>query len=334
MRDITFNGQYPVARFSSIRAHGIDETRAAFRRLVREHDILTYGKRRCLAEIAYAPLSKLAVSSVRLDTGITARASEAQDSTLIFTLLDGDIEIGMGGSRFNVRENRIVVVPAGVPFSLVIPDGNRSMILEIDHDHLVSFMGADAGSARRRLMELNLHADLIEARASVARLLHFLCSELKAGSPQLRDSAFVGGMEDLVACALICALQQGSARRGQQCDASSLPSYIRRTIDFMHAHADTPPTLGTLARVAATSPRTLIRGFNRHLGQSPIAYLRDLRLQRAHEDLCFSAPDDLSVTAIAHKWNFCHLGRFSALYRRQFGECPADSLRRRNRRIR
>ena len=36
-----------------------------------------------------------------------------------------------------------------------------------------------------------------------------------------------------------------------------------------------------------------------------------------------------SVSAAALRWGFAHLGRFSAEYRRAFGECPAQTLRRR-----
>lgn len=331
MRDITCNGSYPVARFSAVRAHGIDETRAAFRRLIREHEILSFGDNRCFAEISYAPLRNIAVSSVSLDTRITARVCEAQDSTLVFTLLDGEIEIGMRGRRFNVRRNRIVVVPAGVPFSLDIPDRNRSIVLEFDQDHLSSFILEETGSNCRDLMDLNLAADAIETRARVAGLLRLLKRELNEGSPLMQSAGYVSRMEDLIACSLACALPQERVGRDIRCDRSSVPRYIRRTLDYMHAHMDALPTLAILSQIAATSPRTLIRGFNRYLGLSPLAYLRDLRLERAHEDLCRSLPGDVSVTAIAHKWNFCHLGRFIALYRKKFGRSPAESLRNRNR---
>ena len=73
MKNLTFDGEYPVARFSNVRAHGIDETCNAFTRLVREHEILSFGTRRCVAEIHYAPLQKMALSSVSLNTQITAR---------------------------------------------------------------------------------------------------------------------------------------------------------------------------------------------------------------------------------------------------------------------
>ncbi len=329
MKDLTFNGEYPVARFSNVRAHGIDETYDAFTRLVREHEILTFGSHRCLAEIHYAPLQRMAVSSVSLNTEMTARVHAVRNSSLIFTLLEGEVEIAMGGRKFNVRENEIVVVPAGVPFDLDIPDENQSVILEIDQEHLNSFTFKETGATRLDLMALNLNIDTVETRAGVARLLRFLRNELQNDSPLLRNAGYVHRVEDLITCSLIDAVPDSMRAREVRSDRKSLPRYIRRAVEYMYDHADTPPTLRALSHVAATSPRTLIRGFNRHLGCSPIAYLRDIRLQRAHEDLCQSAPEDISVTSIAHRWNFFHLGRFTTLYKRKFGQSPAESLRTR-----
>jgi AraC family transcriptional regulator, ethanolamine operon transcriptional activator len=34
------------------------------------------------------------------------------------------------------------------------------------------------------------------------------------------------------------------------------------------------------------------------------------------------------VMSVAHRWGFKHLGRFSATYRRTYGELPSDTLRR------
>jgi AraC-like DNA-binding protein/mannose-6-phosphate isomerase-like protein (cupin superfamily) len=330
MKDLTFNGAYPVARFSNVRAHGIDETCDAFKRLVREHEILTYGSHRCLAEIHYAPLQKMAVSSVSLNTEITARVQAVKDSSLIFTLLDGEVGIAIDGRKFNVRENKIVVVPAGVPFSLDIPDKNQSVILEIDQGHLNSFTSKDTGATRLDLMALNMSIATVETRAGVARLLRFLRDELQNDSPLLRNAGYVDRLEDLITCSLIHAVSDSMQVGEIRHDCKSLPRYMRRAVEYLHDHAETPPTLRALSQVAATSSRTLIRGFNRYLGLSPIAYLRDIRLQRAHEDLCRSMPEDVSVTSIAHKWNFFHLGRFTTLYKTRFGQSPAESLRTRS----
>ena len=50
----------------------------------------------------------------------------------------------------------------------------------------------------------------------------------------------------------------------------------------MEAEAHLPRTLATLATRSHVSTRALQQGFRRHLQTTPMAYLRDVRLRRAH----------------------------------------------------
>jgi transcriptional regulator GlxA family with amidase domain len=82
-----------------------------------------------------------------------------------------------------------------------------------------------------------------------------------------------------------------------------------------------------LAGITGVSVRSLQEGFRRHLGCTPMAYLQQVRLERARESLRDADPTRVTVASIAHRWGFAHLGRFAAVYRARFGECPSESLR-------
>jgi transcriptional regulator GlxA family with amidase domain len=53
---------------------------------------------------------------------------------------------------------------------------------------------------------------------------------------------------------------------------------------------------------------------------------RNVRLDRAHADL-LSGPTDTSVSDVATRWGFTHLGRFADQYRRKFGVLPSETAR-------
>ncbi|WP_336658803.1 AraC family transcriptional regulator [Leucobacter sp. USHLN153] len=61
---------------------------------------------------------------------------------------------------------------------------------------------------------------------------------------------------------------------------------------------------------------------------TPTALLRDAQLRRARELLEAADPLRDTVTAIAQRAGFSHLGRFSIEYRRRFGETPGETLKR------
>jgi AraC-like DNA-binding protein len=104
------------------------------------------------------------------------------------------------------------------------------------------------------------------------------------------------------------------------------PAAVRDAVDIIETCPHMPLTTATLAMQCHVSVRTLQEGFRRHLGMSPMAYLRTVRLRRAHRDLRSAYPSDVSVASIAHRWGFSHLGRFAAAHKAMFGETPLQVL--------
>jgi len=106
------------------------------------------------------------------------------------------------------------------------------------------------------------------------------------------------------------------------------PRSVRRAIDAMHADPGGAYTLTALAEIAGVSRRSLQQGFQQYVGVSPMSYLRQVRLARVHDDLRASGPADASVTDVAYRYGFVHLGRFAGAYRARYGRSPSETLRR------
>jgi AraC-like DNA-binding protein len=104
------------------------------------------------------------------------------------------------------------------------------------------------------------------------------------------------------------------------------PAAVRDAMDIIEAGPHLPLTTGSLAMQCHVSVRTLQEGFQRHLGMSPMAYVRDVRLRRAHRDLRSADPAHTTVAAIARRWGFTHLGRFAAAHKMMFGKTPLQAL--------
>ncbi|MEU6313639.1 AraC family transcriptional regulator [Streptomyces sp. NPDC047014] len=101
---------------------------------------------------------------------------------------------------------------------------------------------------------------------------------------------------------------------------------VRRAIGFIEAHPATDIGLVEMAAAAGVTPRALQYAFRRHLGTTPTAYLRRVRLAQAHADLVAGDPERETVTAVAHRWGFHHQGRFAAAYRAAYGVLPRHTL--------
>ncbi|MFG3229217.1 AraC family transcriptional regulator [Kitasatospora sp. NPDC048194] len=109
-----------------------------------------------------------------------------------------------------------------------------------------------------------------------------------------------------------------------------LPSALRRATAYCDEHAHEPISVGDIAQAARVGTRALREGFRTHLGTTPLAYLREVRLERVHRELLAIAGGRASgtVTEVACRWGFTHLGRFSAAYRRTFGHPPSRTVGR------
>lgn len=110
-------------------------------------------------------------------------------------------------------------------------------------------------------------------------------------------------------------------------DSGLVPGVVRRAERYMADNADRPITVSDVASHLGLSLRSLQGGFRQWRNTTPGAHLRQIRLQLVRDQLSRSGPD-ASVTAIAMRYGFAHLGRFSAQYRAVFGEPPSATLRR------
>ncbi len=144
-------------------------------------------------------------------------------------------------------------------------------------------------------------------------------------TPLARDAA----ARDLAATVLQTfptTADQGPTR-GDRDDAMASVA-LSRALDLVEARVDEPLTLPELAAAAGVTPRALQQAFRRHLETTPSEYVRQVRLDRAHDDLAAGERDDgTTVTDVALRWGFYHQGRFAAAYRRRFGEAPHVTLR-------
>jgi transcriptional regulator GlxA family with amidase domain len=102
---------------------------------------------------------------------------------------------------------------------------------------------------------------------------------------------------------------------------------VKRAIDLMDSYPEAAWSTFQLARATGVSTKALQAAFQRSDWPPPMAYLRRLRLHRTHAELATSPPEAVSVTTVAGRWGFVHLGWFADQYGQLFGESPSETLR-------
>jgi AraC-like DNA-binding protein len=166
------------------------------------------------------------------------------------------------------------------------------------------------------------------AGASWARLARLLAADAAEEQGLVRHPVLGGQLRESLISGLLLAVSH-NYRYALENHRSGLaaPRAVRRAVEAMRADATRPFTVADLARIGGVSVRSLQDGFQRYLGTSPMAYLRDVRLARVHRELREAEPGQTTVTEVAYRCGFVHLGRFAALYRRRYGVSPSRTLR-------
>jgi AraC-like DNA-binding protein len=107
-----------------------------------------------------------------------------------------------------------------------------------------------------------------------------------------------------------------------------LPSkLVSRAVDMLRARASDGISIDDVARDLGVSIRTLQLGFRRELGVTPLTYLLDYRLKRAHE-LLLAADFGTNVQFVAMSCGFASMSKFAKRYLDMFGELPSATLMR------
>jgi len=94
--------------------------------------------------------------------------------------------------------------------------------------------------------------------------------------------------------------------------------------DYLVKHIESPPTLVELAKIAGINEYKLKRGFKELFNQTAFAYLADLRLELAKNDLLEGKKQ---ATEIAFELGYYSLQHFSNAFKKKFGITPSQVRR-------
>jgi len=138
------------------------------------------------------------------------------------------------------------------------------------------------------------------------------------------DSSRIQLCEDVAIAALQAMGSLSAASMHAAQNHRSHRALVDRARAFTLEHPTKSPTVTELCEHLRMSARGLHAAFIQVLGVNPSTYLRQIRLHEARKEIICGAT---SVTEVALRWGFWHLGMFSHYYKVLFGELPSDTHR-------
>jgi AraC-like DNA-binding protein len=321
----------PLARFRWFRTSDFDEARAQVARQFRDHKLDSIGRLRRLDTIQNS-VRLAAISLHYLDYGGAVRVqADALDSFYLVVMpLGGSGRLRYGGVQIVFDERNAAILSASRNFRIEWQADCRTLIARIERGAMDARLAGYIGAPPRYPIEFRpqLRADSACGRLFTDTIAATV-RRLDAGDALPSNPILCRELEQSLIGMLLQGHDHNYARIVAARPGRAPPRSAIMAAEFIGAHADRPICLEDLSRIAGVTGRALQHSFARCYGMSPMDFLRRIRLGKVREELTQAAPDSgATVTAVALKWGFSHLGRFSGLYRGEFGESPSATLRR------
>ena len=166
-----------------------------------------------------------------------------------------------------------------------------------------------------------MQVNLLALRAGLSALIYMTIASIT----RLREpGGFRGEIADAPDTLEAYALNYGGALRAVpravlRPEDSSDPA---RALSFAHRHYHESISVETLARQAAMSTSAFHRAFKRVTGESPLQYVKKLRLNKARTLLVHQ---DVAVSDAAFQVGYESPAQFSRDFRRYFGAPPSQA---------
>ena len=275
----------------SLDSSDVDETRHVLARYFYANFVDLLDPRVPLAaRLTVTRLGPLTLGDVRFGTDLRMWLGEL-GAYHVDVPLSGQLLWRQGGSDVlrATPSNALVCQPVGDTRLERFPVDGHVLALKIDRHALESQLGRMMEAPIRSPIRLGREFDLSHGRgrtwAGLVRLLAADAADATGGGGLARHPLVGARLQEALLTVLLLTVDHPYRDRlDDAVPPAPAPRSVRRAMDVMQAHPEWPFTVAQLAEIADVSQRSLQRGFQRHVGLSPLAYLSQVRLARVHQE--------------------------------------------------
>jgi AraC-like DNA-binding protein len=276
-------------------------------------------------EVATCKLPNLTLGNLKISTSTVH--SSRYPLIAVCLPVGGQIMITSNYGSARVAEGSAAVVSPGNPVAVeYLTDDCRMETLLFEQSaieaELAGMLGAPVTKPLRFDMEFSL-----SGASPFSRALTLLRNELTDPAGLTAIPAMSRQLGRLIMAGLLVSQTHNYTKELTRPRAVPGSKPIRNALELIESQPDEIETVADIAAAVGLSVRALDDGFHRYVGTPPMAYLRQVRMARAHEELLAADPELTTASAVARKWSFGHYGRFAADYARRFGRKPSETLR-------
>ena len=257
---------------------------------------------------------------LRYGSAVEIEPEPFDDFFMLEMLIESGVDIEISGSASgHSNTDTALFLPPDLRFASTWRAGCTQLMLKISNADVLSRWRTLIGDEMAALPRMTPTIDLRTVEGwRVSQLMFLLRQELErtvvARNNTLAQTPLAGATVDAV---LVYYRVHDSDMLGL--GAQVLPAHLRSCVNYIQAHLAGDLSMPILLEQTDVSERYLFKLFRQFLNTTPLGYVQKQRLNHARGALM----DGQKVSIAARQAGFTHLGRFSALYRKTYGENPS-----------
>lgn len=260
----------------------------------------------------------------RYDTPVDIEFSEMAGVRQMLCLT-GRGRISSSGRQAEIDADATTIMPSGSSFLASYGAGYQHIVTQFDSDALLLKAEAIVGYPQPAPLAMPILEALpttkrVRSRQITSALAGMLAAETHVDMPLIE-------MGQALSTAFLLENLAGFADRLAEAPKSASVATVKVLEDYIQANWNRPLTVEEIAAACGVSVRSVFARFKQHRGVAPLTYVRELRLDHAHQMLL--CDDESSVLSIAMTCGFSSFGHFARRYKERFGELPSTTRARR-----
>lgn len=319
-----------LSKFSVCHTQDIEEARQWGTRILCDNKLRKMNGQGGLdTRIYYRRMGAVGMGRMSYGGDVTIEPGAFESFVLVQMPIRGKEMIELGEQMICSTPLHGAIINAHVPSRIHHTRDTEKLVIRIELSLLEKLCQQHLGRTLRKRLEFRPDLALDTAKGQRwMRMVSWIYDSLSADDSEV-PPLLTGQFEQTLATMLLaCQPHTYTAELCADEPTSIAPSFVKRVEHYIEEHAHEPITIVEMAEHVGVSSRSLFAGFRRFRNTSPMLYLKEVRLRRVHEELEKSCPGSVTVTAVAFRWGFNHLGHFTTDYKRRFGESPSETLAR------
>ncbi len=332
MQSLAFSMATPpdavLTKFEVCHTQDLAEARRWGERIFCENRLRHQGRQSPVdTRIYYRRLGGIGVGRMSYGSDITIDPGVFDIFSLIMMPIRGQEIIEIGSRQICSTPTQAAVINAHTPCRIHHHKDTEKLIMRVDRSLLERICQQHLGRTLAKPVEFKPDMPLgTEAGQRWMRMVGWIYDNLshdEGSLPPLLAAQF----EQAIVTALLTCQPNNYTQELCADDVQSIaPAFVKKVERYIEEHAHEPITIVEMAEHVGVSGRSLFSGFRRFRNTSPMRHLKEVRLRYVHRELQQSSAGSTTVTAVAFRWGFSHLGHFTTDYKRRFGETPSETL--------